>query len=269
MWWTLGGVTYDASRSDERTRRLAAAHWPELIVPPSEGSGVIRLEIESDPRLLDRGAPSDDVSVRRLGGVWEIERLDVQARLDSGRGQAWIRHGGQIPFLSSCLRVLTSLVLAPRGGILLHASSVHAGRGIVVFPGPSGTGKTTIARLGAPRGVLSDEVSAVTIENGAVRAHPTPFWGEMAREVSAGPGEVSDLVFVRSGAPLDRRRISAGDAVFRLLPNVLGFPEDDDHKREIVTTALALAQLVPAFEVTFRPPENPWRLLDGDGTGAS
>jgi hypothetical protein len=89
MWWTLGGVTYDASVSDETTRRLAATHWPELIVPTATGANVIRLEIESDPRLLERGAPSADVSVRRIDRVWHIERLDYQARLDCSSGEAW------------------------------------------------------------------------------------------------------------------------------------------------------------------------------------
>jgi hypothetical protein len=262
MRLTVGGVTYDATKSDEHTRRLVTAHWPEFMTSARQGGRVVRLDAHADPSLLEREAPHGDVSVRRAGRSWQIERLDYLAELDPERGEARVRHGGEIPFLSSCLRVLTSLVLAEREGLLLHASSVHADRGVIVFPGPSGTGKTTIARLGAPRGVLSDEVTAIAVENGSVHAHPTPFWGDMRRKTAAGSGPVAEIVFVRSGEPTERRRLSSAEAMFRLAPNVLGFPEDDAHQRALIDTASAVVRLVPAFELTFRLPANPWPLLD-------
>lgn len=55
---------------------------------------------------------------------------------------------------------VAALVLALEGRLVLHASVVRSGRGIVGFIGPSGSGKSTVAALccAAGAGLVSDDV---------------------------------------------------------------------------------------------------------------
>src|SRR6202020_755692 len=100
-----------------------------------------------------------------------------------------------------------SYALLERGGLLLHASSVLSKGRAYAFVGPSGAGKTTMARLAAPRPVLSDEVTALrpSASSGApFDCFPTPFWGDMVRERAGPPAPLALIGFpvhATSGGP--------------------------------------------------------------------
>jgi len=71
--------------------------------------------------------------------------------------------------------------LAREEGLLLHACGVVRGREALLFSGPSGAGKTTIARLmqGTPDvRVLSDDRIAIRPTESGFRAYGTPWHGD-------------------------------------------------------------------------------------------
>ncbi len=68
--------------------------------------------------------------------------------------------------LDSVLRIVHSLILAERGGFLLHAASAICDGRACLFSGVSGAGKTTMTRLAPPDvTLLTDEISYVRPEN--------------------------------------------------------------------------------------------------------
>src|SRR5260370_37735698 len=143
--------------------------------------------------LSGSGAVSDDgVRVHREGGDWLIERGDFRARWDPCNGRGIVRQNASPYSLDSVLRILHSLILAERGGFLLHAASAICDGRAYLFSGVSGAGKTTMTRL-APADItlLTDEISYVPprdVRPSDVRpsdhgyhAFGTPFAGELAK----------------------------------------------------------------------------------------
>lgn len=99
--------------------------------------------------------------------------------LDLASGIGEILLPPSVLLVDSALRFALSMLLVEHDGLLLHACGlVHGDRGHVLF-GPSGVGKTTVARMVPEDDVLSDEIVLVMLETGSLVAHGTPFYGEL------------------------------------------------------------------------------------------
>lgn len=102
-----------------------------------------------------------------------IERADLHVYW---RGGLWeCRESGQV---SSDLEGLVALEVATLSpvGLFVHAGCVAFGQGVLVLPGPSWAGKSTLVRELTRRGGIyySDEYAVFTPE-GLVRAYPRPL----------------------------------------------------------------------------------------------
>src|SRR5262249_30212414 len=141
----IGEVPISLQTGDERFLDLVRKRYRGYL-----SSAEPELELRLDPSA--RGPVSDeDVSVRREGSDWIVERGDFHARWNVA-GRVEVRLSPSPYALDSILRILHSLVLAERGGFLLHAGSAICDGRAFLFSGVSGAGKTTITRL-APPGV--------------------------------------------------------------------------------------------------------------------
>ena len=177
---------------------------------------------------------------------------------------------GPFPALNSFLRIICSYALLERGGVLLHASSVVSNGRAFAFVGPSGAGKTTMARLAAPRAVLSDEVTAVRPRGSrpatepAFDCFPTPFWGDMVRERA---GSAAPLAFIGFPVHADSgearlREATPDDAFSRLLHGVFAFDLSRNEKASVLEAAAAIVRAVPCAHVEYPLDRPPWDLLD-------
>jgi hypothetical protein len=265
VWLDLVGLKIDLAASDEATVAMLREAWSEFVVATPVGRADIQLRAIADESVIDETGPVPEPEVRRSGARWELVRRDFAATWDTDTSVVELRYAATIHSFSSFLRVLLSIVLRGHGGILLHAASVMAEGGVFLFPGVSGTGKSTVAGLGAPRGVLSDEISAIRpTAEGGVRAFPTPFWGDLVRTRAADAAPLARIVLLTRGvkapsiAPAPRAEASAA-----LLEGALYFDElSAAEKRVFVAAIHELAARVPCYRLRFDLPANPWTLLD-------
>jgi len=164
--------------------------------------------------------------------------------------------------LLAVLRIACALVMPRLGGLLLHASSVVSRGRAFVFPGPSGAGKTALARLASPRDVLSDEISAVRPVGGRYLCFPTPFWGEMKPKPPVPPAPLLAFGLPRKADAARLAPVARAHLLERLLGCALTFGASGDEKRLVVDSAIALAERVLSFDVYFSLDQDPWCLLD-------
>src|SRR5207245_4568712 len=130
--------------------------------------------------------------------------------------------------IDSLLRIIHTLILAKRGGFLVHAASAVRGERAFLFAGVSGAGKTTISRL-APSDatLLSDEISYVRRERDSYLSCGTPFAGELARVGENKSAALRALFFLDKGPENRIEPLESGEAVRLLLRNILFFAEDE------------------------------------------
>src|SRR5207253_24384 len=162
----------------------------------------------------------------------------------------------------SFMRVFCSLAFVERHGLLVHASSVVRNGRALLFPGVSGSGKTTVARLSDDALVLSDEISIVRTVGNAARCHGSPFWGELARAGADHDARLGGIYFLSQADQHQVDPLTPRQALSALLPNVLWFARDSGLTATLLDVAGALVETVPCFRLRFTRDAGFWRLID-------
>jgi hypothetical protein len=251
----IGGIPIALSTCDEGFLDLLRRRYDGFL-----SSSRPEFELEFD--VTSPGSPSeDDVRARRDhdDDVWILERGDFHARWNprTGRGKVWQNAN---PYsLDSVLRILHSLILAERGGFLLHAASAICDGGAYLFSGVSGAGKTTMTRLAPPHiTLLTDEISYLRPSAGGYAAFGTPFAGELARAGENCTAPVAALFFLEQGPENRVDELPPAEAVRRLMRNILFFAEDKNLVEKLLATACDFVARVPIRRLTFYPDARVW-----------
>lgn len=252
----IGDIPVSLSTDSEGFRDLLCQRYSGFLSSS-------RAEYELDFQLAEQGTVSDDdVRVRREGREWRIERGDFHAQWNPDSGRGWVKQTPNPYSLDSVLRILHSLILAARGGFLLHAASAVCDGRAYLFSGVSGAGKTTMTRL-APSGInlLTDEISYVRPGAGGYRAYGTPFAGELARAGENCSAPVSALFFLEKGPANRIEEISPAEAVRRSMRNILFFADDRELVEKLLATACDFVARVPIRRLTFYPDSQVWNTI--------
>jgi hypothetical protein len=255
----IGGIPISLSTTDKRFFEVLLGRYEGFL-------SASRPEFQLNFQIVDASASSDDdVRVRREGAEWLVQRGDFSAHLDPRTKKGLVRQNANPYSLDSVLRILHSLILAERGGFLLHAASAVCDGRAYLFSGVSGAGKTTMTRL-APADItlLTDEISYVRPSSqpdrglGVYRAFGTPFAGELAKSGENCSAPVSALFFLEQGPENRVEELSSGEAVRRLMRNILFFAEDAGLIENLLSTACDFVARVPIRLLTFYPDSRVW-----------
>jgi hypothetical protein len=137
---------------------------------------------------------------------------------------------------------------------LIHGCGLRHAEVGFVFPGPSGAGKTTLARK-APDAddVLSDELCVVRRGEDGWRVYGTPFWGDFARGgISMRGWPLRTLAFLTQ-APRDAVTMTpmlSAEATLRLLGCFMAFAMDPATVAQNLALALRLCAEVRSVEAS-------------------
>jgi hypothetical protein len=257
----IGGIPISLSTTDEVFFELLRRRYEDFLsTTPAE----FALDFEI---IEPRPASDDDVRVRRDGEEWLLERGDFSARWDPRSGTGLVRQNANPYSLDSVLRILHSLILARRGGFLLHAASAICDGRAFLFSGVSGAGKTTMTRIATPNvTLLTDEISYVRPDAvrdvrpgvASYRAFGTPFAGELAKAGENTSAPIAALFFLEKGPENRIDEMSSAEAVRRLMRNILFFAEDPNLVEELLATACAFVASLPIRRLTFYPDSQVW-----------
>ena len=249
----IGGIPISLATSHETFFDLLLKRYEGFLsASPAE------FELEFD--IVEAGLVSDDgVSVRRKEAEWQIERGDFLARWNPHTGTGRVRQNANPYSLDSVLRILHSLILAERGGFLLHAASALCEGNAYLFSGVSGAGKTTITRLAPPNvTLLTDEISYVRPGTAAYEAFGTPFAGELAKSGQNTKAGIAALFFLEKGPENQVQELPPAEAVRRLMRNILSFAEDRTVVEKLLATACDFVERVPIRRLSFYPDSRVW-----------
>ncbi len=164
------------------------------------------------------------------------------------------------------LRVSYFFELLEQHGLLLHASGLVKNGMAYLFPGVTGSGKTTLVRQSPDLQLLSDEMPAVALEkaNGSqVVALGTPFFGDWGVPGEKTSAPLKGLYFPSKAGEDRLIPISPGEALARLLPCVCTFTNLEPRLREVFNLVKELLHRVPAYVLEFRPTPDFWQVIDG------
>ena len=216
---------------------------------------------------IEVGVPSgksgeEDLTVRWNAGRWVMERGDFRAEFNPAAARGRIEQTDSPYSLDSVLRIVHTLLLAGKGGFLVHASSAIRNGRAFLFPGVSGAGKTTMARLAPPdAALLTDEISYVVPQDRAYFAVGTPFFGELARVGENLRAPIECVYLLAKGPENKIEPVVGADAIRGLLANILFFARDPEFVKLVFDAALDFVGRVPVRRLTFAPDARVWELI--------
>jgi hypothetical protein len=250
-----GGALFPAER--EAIGRLDADEGE----PPCQAP--VRIELLGAPPWTSEDAalyPQWEPAVQR----WAGDRLlcshrSFTAEIDpfAGRALLFRREERAYP-LEAVIRTAMMARLPLLGGLPFHAAGVVVqGRGVVFF-GPSGAGKTTVAST-SPYPVLSDELVAVCPAN-AFDLVRSGFWGEGGASGRTDPAPLALLVDLAKGPAFRLTRLRPAEAAGRVLASA-PVPLAPPLWSRALAVAADLVRRVPVFRMEWTPAEPPWERL--------
>jgi hypothetical protein len=258
----IAGLPLTVVTSDRELSDLVRDRYKGFLATGSDGW---RVDIDVSG---SRGPRSDrPLQLARDGdsGRFSVSRFDFAGMVDVAAHHARITLIDANEYsLDSFLRILYSLALVERRGVILHAASLVRDNGVHVFCGRSGSGKSTIARLSVDATLLSDELSIVRLTTARPWAFGTPFWGEFARGEQDDAASVAGVYFLHQGTCHRLDPVRPKDALQQLLPNVLFFARDAQLTARVLEIAAGLVEAVPCFDLTFRLDPGFWEVILGE-----
>lgn len=168
--------------------------------------------------------------------------------------------------LQICLRCAIGAKQPP--DILIHSSGVVHGGMAYVFTGKSGSGKSTICKLLAPESsftILHDEVIAISQTDSNFQAWSTPLLGEMPTRYHRG-APLKAIFFLKQDQDnypvrLSRRKTAELLCYSLIPPLVVTHGRLTAEQAPSLKQLLALAELVPCYELHFRPEPSFWECI--------
>jgi hypothetical protein len=198
----------------------------------------------------------------RVGGSSGV--IDLEHRVAKATTHSKSRAANAFERVASflCMQVL------PREhqSLWLHGVGINLDGLGIAFCGPSGAGKTTIARLADGHAqVLCDENIIAAIGSSDARLASTPFWGfstppHLVRRVKLSV-PFAALVFLEHAPAFELIRLSVPDTISQLLLTEKVAVERVSSADAWLSVAGALALSVPAYVLRFPPSEAIWSFL--------
>ncbi len=205
-----------------------------------------------------------DVQQNPENGTQYAFRWDFLARIDPIGCVARVLLTPYANFLSidTVLRVVASALSLSRGGLLVHASAVATPAGGFLFPGISGSGKSTIAELSRGRyTVLTDEIAMLEKTPAGYGVWGTPFWGARPAAIHTSAPLKAVLLPVKSTAS----RVVAVSPAFALtefLRSVLAFGQGSRAGNALLDAAMQLIDTASFQQIHFTPDKTFWEAIN-------
>lgn len=190
-----------------------------------QGEPILRVVLEPRASTASVSAgPAAPASVAWRGERLLLEHAAFEAEIDAAASAASVRrHGDDPAALVTTLRTALSARLPLEGGILVHAAALEREGKALLFFGPSGIGKSTLAER-SPWRVIADELAAVLPRRGdgprRVSSAAFPAAGPVARVPPEEP-PLACLVELAQGPRFRLEPLERGTALRRLLGSVV------------------------------------------------
>ncbi|MDH3522241.1 MAG: hypothetical protein OES32_01520 [Acidobacteriota bacterium] len=252
-----------ARRYGERCSSPAAgARGTELRVFRADPSEFVTIDRRGWTNRFDFEYHERSVHV---AGSQTMARISWQPRLAAALWTALDAGGEFLEAFENCFRVLSAYRLLELGGAILHSSCVVSEGVAWVFLGPSGAGKTTIARLAlaSGRAVLSDDINALRATDSAALVEKMPFAGELGpTNERVGPFPVAALARIEQAARDSWRPLSTAAAVAAVL-GCAPFVNGDPYRLPVLMDNLeSLVRGIPTGVLEFSLGGAPWPVLE-------
>lgn len=229
---------------------------PEHMDPANHCELNIRHGCEANVRGLDTV-----VSRTREGG-WLFVRPDYRLELSPDFRKADIEFYDYIALRCVMINWFSAVAARERWGLVVHSSCVIHNGEAYLFAGYSGDGKSTVAFLSQPRGLLSDEASLVKLAPGErPMVYDSPMRSGLLQPAPVRRVPLKAVYFLHKSSEIRTRQIPGSLAFMHMFDKVWYWRHDPVHAREVVRLCKRLVESVPMYGLEFQKNDLFWEAI--------
>jgi len=165
-------------------------------------------------------------------------------------------------FFELYLRILYSLVLPINDGLAIHASSLVKKGKAYIFPGKSGSGKTTIVQSSPDTILLTDEISIIRIIQNKIIAYGTPFHGDQVGVGKNINATLEGLYFPIKDKRNYLKELTKKTALRKILTNVVSYGKNQSLVQKIFSLSYEIVSSLPCYDLHFLPDSSFWSCIE-------
>jgi len=212
------------------------------------------------------GAPQPMPEAVELAGARaRVAGPGMVGQIDLAQGQATLcaAPGFALGAVEQLLRVACAMLAFEAGGLLVHGAAIASGPRGHLFLGPSGAGKTTVARNSPGRRVLNDDLALLWPAQDGWKIVATPF-SNPTQVAPSGPGQapLAALHHLVQAHQVARTPMGAAVAVAALAARVPLVGADPARGAALLRRAGAICAIVPSYYLHFLPDPSFWHTVE-------
>jgi hypothetical protein len=164
--------------------------------------------------------------------------------------------------LNNILRLLLSVILPQWNGLLLHATGVVHKNKAFLFPGPSDTGKTTIAKLlQHETKILADDTVIIREINDCFFAFQTPFNQETGTKERQKPAKICQIYFPEKSHQNKFIIIPPLESLEKFARNIIWFETMSPQRADLLTLGTKIIKKIPCYRMKFTLNNTFWKKI--------
>ncbi|RBP88263.1 hypothetical protein DFO70_11532 [Cytobacillus firmus] len=155
----------------------------------------------------------------------------------------------------------SSFIVYHNWGLLIHSSCAIENGKAHIFSGQSGAGKSTAAKLSAPRELLSDEATILMIDDGKVTVFDSPFRSELQATGTNKTVPLASIQLLHQSLHNNRMNLKKSDALIQLLDKVFYWAHSPKETKQVIKLLNKLVETVPVYDPHFQKNNRFWELI--------
>jgi hypothetical protein len=254
---SIGKINIQIENSPDWVFDYLSESYKSYIISSNSGLN-IKLNSTAKHRLIE----TPEVQFRKEDDLLIAERGDFILHIDENCTKA----DGEIlkdSFLGliAVLKIIFAVAAIEQDSFFIHAGATcFRGQGWL-FPGRSGMGKSTIVKRLVSHVPLSDEMTLVSFEEGKCFIHATPFSSELPSIPKPASAPLKGIFFLDKDKAFAKREITSGEALHRLLQNVIVWGQDKKSER-ILSITESIVKSCKSYILNWQLEDDPNVLFD-------
>jgi hypothetical protein len=204
----------------------------------------------------------DTEVTRTPEGGWLFVRPDYRLEISPDYRNAEIEFYDYIGLRCVMINWFSAVAARRKWGLVVHSSCVIHNGAAYLFAGYSGAGKSTVAALSQPRGLLSDEASLVKIApNQPPVVYDSPMRSSLLQPAPVRHAPLKAVYFLRKSADIRTHHIQRSRAFLHLFDKVWYWPHDPALTTDVIRMCKMFVDRARMYGLEFQKNDLFWEAI--------